>query len=43
MLLASKIAAGFLVSYTFLVAFLVWLTNHLESRGLKNQPRPPGR
>jgi hypothetical protein len=33
--LASKIVAGFLVSYVFLVAFLVWLPNYLESRSLK--------
>jgi hypothetical protein len=29
--LASKIAAGFLVSYVFLVAFLVWLPNYGKS------------
>jgi hypothetical protein len=40
MLLASKIAAGLLLSYVAFATFLVWLTNHLESRGLKNQRRP---
>jgi hypothetical protein len=38
MLLVFKMAAGLLISYVAFAAFLVWLTNHLESRGFKNQP-----
>jgi hypothetical protein len=39
MLLASKIAAGFLASYLFLVAFLVWFANYLETRSLRKTRR----
>ena len=39
MLLVSEIVAGLLVSYVTFAAFLVWLTNHLESRVMRKQYR----
>jgi hypothetical protein len=39
MVLVFQMVAGLLLSYVGFTAFLVWLPNYLESRGLKGSRR----